>query len=105
LARQKSEENIEVKMGLKEAMEAIAAKTKDQLTCTDLSDPYIYYIRVDFDPAGINFCADEAEISQCKINAKAKAKLTYCQHLVKGGQPWPGLDVCKGCPRFPYESV
>jgi hypothetical protein len=25
--------------------------------------------------------------------------------LGKGGQPWPGLDVCKGCPLFKYEAV
>ena len=74
-------------MGLKETMVAIAQKTKDQLTYTDITDTYIYYIRVDFDPVGVKFCADEAEISKYKINAKAKAKLTYCQHLAmaRGG--------------------
>ncbi len=25
--------------------------------------------------------------------------------LGKGGQPWQGLDVCKGCPLFKYEGV
>ena len=52
-----------------------------------MSDTYIYYIRLDFDPVGIKFCSDEAEISRYKINAKAKAKLTYCQHLAmaRGG--------------------
>ncbi|RLA90393.1 MAG: hypothetical protein DRG58_02145 [Deltaproteobacteria bacterium] len=25
--------------------------------------------------------------------------------LGKGGQPWPGLDVCKACPLFKYEEV
>jgi hypothetical protein len=25
--------------------------------------------------------------------------------LGKGGQPWPGLDVCKGCPLFKYEPI
>ena len=74
-------------MGLQEAIAAIAAKPKEQLTYTDVADTYIYYIRVDFDPVGIKFCADEAEISKYKINAKAKAKLTYCQHLAmaRGG--------------------
>ena len=74
-------------MGLKETMAAIAAKPKDQLTYTDVTDTYIYYIRLDFDPVGIKFCADEDEISKYKINAKAKAKLTYCQHLAmaRGG--------------------
>ena len=74
-------------MGLKETMAAIAAKPKDQLTYTDVADTYIYYIRVDFDPVGIKFCADEDEIAKYKINAKAKAKLTYCQHLAmaRGG--------------------
>ena len=74
-------------MGLKETIAAIAAKPADQLTYTDIADTYIYYIRVDFDPVGVKFCADEAEISKYKINAKAKAKLTYCQHLAmaRGG--------------------
>lgn len=74
-------------MGLKEAIAAIAAKTRDQLTYTDVLDAYLYYIRVDFDPVGIKFCSDEAEISRYKINARAKAKLTYCQHLAmaRGG--------------------
>jgi len=74
-------------MGLKEAMAAIAAKSRDQLTYTDVADTYIYYIRLDFDPVGIKFCANESEISRYKVNAKAKAKLTYCQHLAlaRGG--------------------
>lgn len=25
--------------------------------------------------------------------------------LGKGGEPWPGLDVCKACPLFKYEAV
>ncbi|WP_456324186.1 DUF169 domain-containing protein [Desulfonauticus submarinus] len=25
--------------------------------------------------------------------------------LGKGSQPWPGLDVCKGCPLFKFEAV
>jgi uncharacterized protein (DUF169 family) len=78
---------MEVTMGLKEAMSALAAKSADQLTYTDVSDTYIYYVRVDFDPVGIKFCANEAEIPKYKLNAKAKAKLTYCQHLAmaRGG--------------------
>jgi uncharacterized protein (DUF169 family) len=74
-------------MGLKEAMVAIAEKNKDRLTYSDVVDAYIYYIRLDFDPVGIKFCSDEAEISRYKVNAKAKAKLTYCQHLAmaRGG--------------------
>lgn len=74
-------------MGLKEAVAAIAGKSKDQLTYTDVADAYIYYIRVDFDPVGIKFCSSEAELSQLKINAKAKARLTYCQQLAmaRGG--------------------
>lgn len=68
-------------MGLKEAVAAIAGKSKNQLTYTDVADAYIYYIRVDFDPVGIKFCSSEAELSQLKINAKAKARLTYCQQL------------------------
>lgn len=74
-------------MGLKEAIAVIAAKSKDELTYTDVADTYIYYIRVDSDPVGIKFCYDEAEISQYPINAKAKARLTYCQYLAlaRGG--------------------
>ncbi len=74
-------------MGLRETMAGIAAKSKGDLTYTDVVDTYIYYIRLDFDPVGIKFCADEAEVSQYKVNAKAKAKLTYCQRLAmaRGG--------------------
>jgi uncharacterized protein (DUF169 family) len=74
-------------MSLKEAMATLAGKTAQDLTFEDVSDTYIYYIRLDFDPVGIKFCADEGEISKYKINAKAKAKLTYCQHLAmaRGG--------------------
>jgi len=74
-------------MGLKEVIAALSAKTKDQLTYTDVADTYIYYIRVDFDPVGIKFCYDEAEISRYPINARAKTKLTYCQYLAmaRGG--------------------
>ena len=25
--------------------------------------------------------------------------------LGKGGEPWPGMDVCKGCPLFKYETI
>lgn len=74
-------------MGLKDTIAAIAAKSRDQLTYTDVADTYIYYIRIDFDPVGIRFCSSEEEISRYKINAKAKARLTYCQQLamVRGG--------------------
>lgn len=74
-------------MGLKETIAAVAAKSRDQMTYEDVADTYIYYIRVDFDPIGIRFCSSEAEISQYRINAKAKAKLTYCQQLAmaRGG--------------------
>lgn len=74
-------------MGLKEAMSAIAEKSRDELTFSDVADTYIYYVRLDFDPVGIKFCADENEIPKYKVNAKAKAKLTYCQYLAmaRGG--------------------
>jgi len=74
-------------MGLKESMVEIAQKGKEGLTYTDVADTYIYYIRLDFDPVGIKFCANEDEVSKCKVNAKAKAKLTYCQQLAmaRGG--------------------
>ena len=74
-------------MGLKEAMMAIAQKGKERLTYTDVADTYIYYIRLDFDPVGIKYCTDESEISRYKVNAKAKVKLTFCQHLAmaRGG--------------------
>jgi uncharacterized protein (DUF169 family) len=74
-------------MGLREAMAAIAAKSRGELTYSDVVDAYIYYFRLDFDPVGIKFCTDEAEISQYKVNTKAKTKLTYCQRLAmaRGG--------------------
>jgi len=70
-----------IRMGLQQTMAAIAAKSKSRLTYTDVVDTYIYYIRLDFDPVGIKFCTDEAEIRKYKVNAKAKAKLTFCQRL------------------------
>jgi hypothetical protein len=77
----------EINMGLKETMAEITAKGKDGLTYRDVTDTYIYHIRLDFDPVGIKFCANEDEVSKCKLNAKAKAKLTYCQQLAmaRGG--------------------
>ncbi len=74
-------------MGLQEAMAAIAAKDTDELTYQDITDAYIYYVRVDFNPVGIKYCFDEAEIPKYKVNARAKAKLTFCQHLAmaRGG--------------------
>ena len=68
-------------MGLQDTMKAIAAKPLHELTFADVRDAYIYQIRIDFDPVGIRFCFDEAEIGQYRLNAKAKAKLTYCQYL------------------------
>ncbi|HZE20731.1 MAG TPA: DUF169 domain-containing protein [Desulfobaccales bacterium] len=99
-------------MGLKETIAAIAAKPKEHLTYTDVTDTYIYYIRLDFDPVGIKFCADENEISKYKINAKAKAKLTYCQHLAmaRGGhkamfQP-ANMLLCENAePVFGYREL
>ena len=68
-------------MNLQDAMNEIAAKPQDELTFTDITDAYIYYLRVDFEPVGIRFCFDEAEIPSYRLNAQAKAKLTYCQFL------------------------
>ena len=75
-------------MGLKETMTALATKDKDQLTYSDVVDTYVYYTRLDFDPVGIKFCANEDEVAKCKITAKPKAKLTYCQQLAmaRGGR-------------------
>jgi hypothetical protein len=64
------------------AMAAIAAKPLNELTYAHVRDAYIYQIRR-FDPVGIRFCFDEAEIDEYRLNAKAKAKLTYCRYL-----PW-----------------
>jgi uncharacterized protein (DUF169 family) len=71
-----------LKMGmLEETMAKIAQKPLDKLTYADARDAYIYYIRIDFDPVGIRFCFDEAEIDKYPVNAKAKARITYCQYL------------------------
>jgi uncharacterized protein (DUF169 family) len=61
-------------------MAELACKPSE-LTFSDVRDAYIYYMRLDFDPVGIRFCFDEAETDQCCLNARAKAKLTYCQYL------------------------
>jgi uncharacterized protein (DUF169 family) len=82
------------------------------LTYTDVADSYIYYIRLDFDPVGIKYCADESEISRYKVNAKAKAKLTFCQHLAmaRGGhkamfQP-ANMLLCENAqPVFGYREL
>jgi len=74
-------------MSLKKEMDRLKSKEFEELTYTDISDTYIYYIRVGFDPVGIKFCMDETEIAGYPINARAKAKLTYCQLLAmaRGG--------------------
>jgi uncharacterized protein (DUF169 family) len=68
-------------MGIGDMMEAMAAKPLNELTYGDVRDAYLYQIRIDFDPVGIRFCFDEQEQSQYLLNAKAKAKITYCQYL------------------------
>jgi len=74
-------------MSLKQEMDRLNSKGLDELTYTDISDTYIYNIRVDFDPVGIKFCMDESEVAGYSINAKVKARLTYCQFLAmaRGG--------------------
>ena len=74
-------------MSLKKEMDKLKAKEFEELTYTDISDTYIYHIRVNFDPVGIKFCMKESEIAGYPINAKVKAKLTYCQFLAmaRGG--------------------
>lgn len=68
-------------MGLNETMAEIAGKPAKELTYGDVRDAYIYYLRIDFEPVGIRFCFDANEIVKYPVNAKAKAKLTYCQYL------------------------
>jgi uncharacterized protein (DUF169 family) len=74
-------------MAIKEAMAPLADKPASALTYEEVSDTYIYYIRLDFDPVGIKYCTDEPEIPKYRINAKAKARLTFCQFLAlaRGG--------------------
>lgn len=69
-------------------MAATAAKDISELTYTDVTDAYIYHLRVDFNPVGIKYCFDQAQIPRYNINARAKAKLTFCQHLAmaRGGR-------------------
>ena len=68
-------------MNLREAMAEITAKPQEELTYTDISDAYIYYLRVDYEPVGVRFCFDEAVIPGYRLNALAKARITYCQFL------------------------
>jgi uncharacterized protein (DUF169 family) len=74
-------------MSLKQEMDRLKSKEVDELTYDDISNTYIYNIRIDFDPVGIKFCMNESEIAGYPINAKVKAKLTYCQFLAmaRGG--------------------
>jgi len=99
-------------MGLKETMAALAAKKAEELTYTDVADTYIYYIRVDFDPVGIKFCTSDEEAAKCKVNAKAKAKLTYCQYLAmaRGGHKamfmTPNMLLCENAePVFGFREL
>lgn len=99
-------------MALKEAMAKISSKRPEELTYTDISDTYTYYIRLDFDPVGIKFCTDENEIAKYPINAKAKAKLTYCQFLAmaRGGHKAtfmpPGRLLCENAePIFGFREL
>ena len=50
-------------MSLKKEMDRLKSKEFEELTYTDISDTYIYYIRVGFDTVGIKFCIDETEIA------------------------------------------
>ena len=75
-------------MALKEAMAKLVELTPERLSYSDISDTYIYYIRLDYDPVGIKFCMNEAEIAKYRVNIMARTKLTYCQFLAmaRGGR-------------------
>ena len=68
-------------MGIKDVMDQLKNKTPEELTYTDISDTYIFNVRIDFDPVGIKFCMDENEIEKYPVNTTSKGKLTYCQFL------------------------
>ncbi|MCL0036714.1 DUF169 domain-containing protein [Thermodesulfovibrionales bacterium] len=99
-------------MAIKEAMAKLSLKTSKELSYTDISDTYIYYIRVDFDPVGIKFCMDEGEIAKYPVNTKVRAKLTYCQFLAmaRGGHKaifmLPEKLLCKNAePVFGFREL
>ena len=55
--------------------------SKSTLNYKEAREQLIMSVRLDFDPVGIRFIFDEAEIEKLPVTHKAKAKLTYCQFL------------------------
>lgn len=47
----------------------------------EIRELMIWTLRLDFDPVGIRFITDEAEIERLPVTHKAGAKITYCQFL------------------------
>lgn len=74
-------------MILKEAMAGLNKTEPAKLSYSDISDVYIYYIRLDFDPVGIKYCMNDTEIAKYPVNIRVRTKLTFCQYLAmaRGG--------------------
>ena len=47
----------------------------------EIREQLIWNLRLDFDPVGIRFVMDEAEIESLPVTHQASAKITYCQFL------------------------
>ncbi len=56
------------------------------MTYTEIRDLLIWNLRLDFDPVGIRFLADDSEIPNLPVTHEACAKLTFCQFLAASRQ-------------------
>jgi hypothetical protein len=94
----------------KEAIAEIAAKPQNELTFADIADACIYYIRVDYEAVGIRFClnpfipGEHIKATAAQLLSRS-ARMGGPSTLGKGGEPWPGMDVCKGYQLFKYEEI
>ena len=53
---------------------------------SEIRELMIWNLRLDFEPVGIRFIYDEAEIPELPVTHEAGAKLTYCQFLAAARQ-------------------
>ena len=79
---------------------------------TKAREQLIMNIRLDFDPVGVRFVFDEAEIEKLPVSHKAKAKITYCQFLTAVRQERfallmePGKCLCENAaPVFGFREL
>ncbi len=57
-----------------------------KITYEEIRNLWIMNLRLDFDPVGIRFIFDEAEIDKLPVTHTPNAKITYCQFLAAARQ-------------------